>query len=119
MYTVYHPVLASIEEHDEEEIPIQKSCGVHWTTVVVAVLSLLNVAILAASMHFHRLSSASEHLPAAVARVQELPTEFVEFSWHTPWGSNNDSEADLLWNNINTAHGHIAVGLQWAKDHNV
>lgn len=96
MHTAYQPVLASIEEHDEEEIPIQKSFGVHWTTVVVAVLSLLNVAILAASMYFHRLSSASEHLPVAVARVQELPTEFVEFSWHTPWGSNNDSGADQL-----------------------
>ncbi|GME27015.1 cytochrome p450 [Neofusicoccum parvum] len=59
-----------------------------------------------------------EQVPDTVARTLELPTEFVKFDWHTAWSSNNDSEADALWDNINTAHGHIAVDHKFAAEQN-
>ncbi|KAL1641070.1 hypothetical protein SLS58_006342 [Diplodia intermedia] len=77
------------------------------------------MALFAASLYlFHASSAIAAPLPDSVARAEELPTDFVQFSWHTPWSSNNDSEADQLWDNINTAHGHIAVDRDWATAHN-
>ncbi|KAB2569894.1 Cyclochlorotine biosynthesis protein R [Lasiodiplodia theobromae] len=76
------------------------------------------MAIFAASLYLFRASSPREPLPDSVAKAEELPTEFIKFNWHTPWSSNNDSEADQLWDNINTAHGHIAVDRDWASTQN-
>ncbi|KAF2091929.1 hypothetical protein K490DRAFT_32411, partial [Saccharata proteae CBS 121410] len=45
-----------------------------------------------------------------------LPSRWVQFKWHTPWGSDNDTEANVLWNGISTAHGHIAVRHDWAAE---
>ncbi|KAL1624864.1 hypothetical protein SLS54_003588 [Diplodia seriata] len=87
-------------------------------TIFLAVLTLFNVALFAASLYVFQASSAVAPLPNSVAKAEELPMDFVEFSWHTPWSSNNDSEADQLWDNINTAHGHIAVDRDWATAHN-
>lgn len=97
----------------------KQPCGVRWMTIFLALISLCNMAIFAASLYLFRLSSARAPLPDSVAKAEELPTEFIKFNWHTPWSSNNDSEADQLWDNINTAHGHIAVDRDWASTQNV
>ena len=48
---------------------------------------------------------ASHDVPAELAVVDVLPTAFVPFLWHTPWGAPNATEADVLWDSLNTAHG--------------
>ena len=60
------------------------------------------------------LSPAAPAAPDGLARVDALPIAYVPFYWHTPWGNPNATEADVLWDNLNTAHGHIAVDHDWA-----
>lgn len=49
--------------------------------------------------------------------VEPLPLKPVKFHWYTPYSSENDTEANVLWDNINTAHGTLAVDHQWAAEH--
>jgi hypothetical protein len=49
--------------------------------------------------------SSSLNVPSGLAVVDALPTAYVPFQWHTPWGAANATEADVLWDNLNTAHG--------------
>lgn len=58
-------------------------------------------------------------IPGSLASVDVLPIAYVPFHWNTPWGAPNASDADPLWDNINTAHGHIAVDHTWAAENNV
>lgn len=58
-------------------------------------------------------------IPKSLASVDVLPIAYVPFHWNTPWGAPNASDADPLWDNINTAHGHIAVDHTWAAENNV
>ncbi|SMR55209.1 unnamed protein product [Zymoseptoria tritici ST99CH_1E4] len=51
-----------------------------------------------------------------IALVSELPTHPVQFHWSTAYSSPDDSEADDLWNAIDTAHGYIAVEHEWARE---
>jgi hypothetical protein len=57
--------------------------------------------------------------PDGLASVEVLSTAYVPFQWNTPWGAPNATDADHLWENINTAHGHIAVAHTWAAENNV
>ncbi|KAH6091097.1 hypothetical protein HBI40_166480 [Parastagonospora nodorum] len=105
--------------------------------IPLTVVTLFNIAILFVSLYVLRAagrldSSASTHnninslatsLPIAttnanvadnVAKVEPLPVDYVAFHWDTPWGSRNVTEADQLWEKMNTAHGHIAIDHAWA-----
>lgn len=110
--------------------------------IPLAVVTLFNIGILFVSLHVvhaaGRLdSSTSAHgpinsltasLPIAttnesvagnVAKVELLPVDYVAFHWDTPWGSHNVTEADQLWESLNTAHGHIAIDHAWATANQV
>ncbi|KAL6706178.1 hypothetical protein ACN47E_006094 [Coniothyrium glycines] len=62
--------------------------------------------------------SSSGQVYHDLAQVERLPTAYVPFYWHTAWGNPNASDADALWDNMNTAHGHIAVDHDWAATNN-
>jgi hypothetical protein len=47
--------------------------------------------------------NAHDPQPSELARVESLSIAFVPFHWNTPWGAPNASEADPLWDNINTS----------------
>jgi hypothetical protein len=110
--------------------------------IPLTIVTLFNIAILFVSLHVLRAagrldSSASTHnninslatsLPIAttnanvadnVAKVEPLPVDYVAFHWDTPWGSRNVTEADQLWEKMNTAHGHIAIDHAWAAANQV
>lgn len=112
----------------------------YWA-ISLASISLANVCLLIVTLYFWR---AAEHTggaaatislpinastntlpthdldtPGSLASVDVLPIAYVPFRWNTPWGAPNASDADPLWDNINTAHGHIAVDHAWAAENNV
>jgi hypothetical protein len=108
----------------------------HYPTIALAVLTIANVCVLGFSIAIWRTvgvaatatpeasstsltASNSLDLPNDLARVESLPTAYVPFHWNTPWGAPNASEADPLWDNINTAHGHIAVDHEFAAENHV
>ncbi|KAI5360382.1 Putative mycotoxin biosynthesis protein UstYa [Septoria linicola] len=63
----------------------------------------------------HRADAIVLHPPSGlnaaqvIAQMPELPKRPVQLHWYTAYSSPNDTETDILWNNISTAHGHIAV----------
>lgn len=65
------------------------------------------------------LQASGVYIPESLAKSEVLPTVYVPFRWTTPWGAPNATDADPLWENINTAHGHIAVPHTWAAQNNV
>ncbi|CAG5159212.1 uncharacterized protein ALTATR162_LOCUS5469 [Alternaria atra] len=111
----------------------------HYPTIALAVLTIANVCVLGLSIAIWRTAgvaatvtpevsstpaslavpNALDPQPSELARVESLPTTFVPFHWNTPWGAPNASEADSLWDNINTAHGHIAVDHEFAAENHV
>lgn len=110
----------------------------NYCTIFFAVGSLLNIGVLFLSFHLWRAAAihdpssvtlasapasnytiATHKIADALAEVEALPIAYVPFYWNTPWGAPNATEADPLWDNINTAHGHIAVDHEWAAAHHV
>lgn len=49
------------------------------------------------------------------AITQELPTKFTRLNWWTEYSERNFTETDALWDDINPAHGFIAMDRKWAK----
>jgi len=121
--------------------PIRKQSHSRCWMLSLGTLSVANFVMLLASLYFWR---AAEHagsavpdlsmttlgltsevaavdveIPDSLARVGTLSTAYVAFHWNTPWGAPNATDADSLWDNINTAHGHIAVDRTWAAENNV
>jgi hypothetical protein len=112
----------------------------YWA-ISLGSISLANVCLLIATLYFWRAawhaggaapatppstitSTSTLHthdfeIPESLASVDALPIAYVPFRWNTPWGAPNASDADQLWDNINTAHGHIAVDHTWAAENNV
>jgi hypothetical protein len=139
MESRYEPV-SMYEQHPDHPFTRKKSSRTLWV-VGLAIISTLNICVLSVSLGaWHaagqRTNSASNtpvissiaaeyvkkpalNLPGSLARVDTLPVSYVPFHWHTPWGSQNVSEADTLWENLNTAHGHIAVDHDWAAANQV
>lgn len=108
----------------------------HYPTIALAVLTFANVCVLGSSIAIWRAAgvaatatpgdsatslaqSNSLDVPNELARVESLPIAYVPFHWNTPWGAPNATEADPLWDNINTAHGHIAVDHEFAAENHV
>ncbi|EAT78363.1 hypothetical protein SNOG_14126 [Parastagonospora nodorum SN15] len=63
--------------------------------------------------------SAEDSRLDSFAPICPLSTAYVSFHWNTPWGAPNATDADRLWENINTAHGHIAIDHAWASENNL
>jgi hypothetical protein len=87
-----------------------------WRTAGVAATVTLEVPSTPTSL---TAPNALDPQPIELARVESLPIAFVPFHWNTLWGVPNASEADPLWDNINTAHGHIAVDHEFAAENHV
>ena len=49
------------------------------------------------------------------ARVETIPTQWKRLSWWTEYSDKNFTETDALWDDINPAHGFIAMDREWAK----
>jgi len=45
----------------------------------------------------------------AIAIQPTLPSKPVQFHWYTGYSSPNRSVSDTLWDNINTAYGHVGL----------
>ncbi|KAI4652532.1 uncharacterized protein J4E79_008838 [Alternaria viburni] len=108
----------------------------HYPTIALVVLSFANVCVLGFSIAIWRTAgvaatatpgdsltslaqSSTLEVPNDLARVESLPIAYVPFHWNTPWGAPNATEADPLWDSINTAHGHIAVDHEFAAENHV
>jgi hypothetical protein len=128
--------LVSSSDDTSEDVPNSHTRPWHkpsFATAVIAVLSLANILLLGFSFILWRAAveaaTAALHVPPAtldplnvskgLAKVEALPVAYIPFHWNTPWGAPNATEADPLWDNINTAHGHIAVDHEWAAENNV
>jgi hypothetical protein len=94
----------------------------------LAIISIVNLCVLGASFALWSAAAAAAaseapemaqqatpansvnkssplNVSGGLAVVEALPTAYVPFQWHTPWGAANATEADVLWDNLNTAHG--------------
>ncbi|EUC46254.1 hypothetical protein COCMIDRAFT_93339 [Bipolaris oryzae ATCC 44560] len=110
----------SVSEHSPDSDSTRRR---FYRTIALTVLTIANVCLLGLSMAIWRTMptslatpNAPDAQPSGLARVESLPIEFIPFYWNTPWGAPNASEADRLWDNINTAHGHIAVDHEFAAE---
>lgn len=97
-----------------------------YPMIALAVFTVANVCVLSLSFAIWRTTPTGpatpkilDPQPSGLARVESLPIAFIPFYWNTPWGVPNASEADPLWDNINTAHGHIAVDHEFAAKNHV
>lgn len=54
-------------------------------------------------------------LIGSIAQVDTLPIKWTRFNWWTEYSERNFTETDALWDDINPAHGFIAVNRKWAK----
>ncbi|KAI1153014.1 hypothetical protein F4825DRAFT_281324 [Nemania diffusa] len=61
-----------------------------------------------------RLGTTQEWVPPQLARTNRLGTVYKRFWWNTAYSPANRSDADLLWNEINPAHGIVSVDREWA-----
>jgi hypothetical protein len=133
MYTQYELVSSNDDTArkamDSHSHPSSKRS---FAIAVLTILSLTNILLLGFSFFLWR--AAAETATAALgvsstnptslvipdlAKVDALPVHYIPFHWNTPWGSPNATESDPLWDNINTAHGHVAVDHSWAAENNV
>ncbi|KAH9874724.1 hypothetical protein IAQ61_003914 [Plenodomus lingam] len=141
--TSQYKLVASADHHTLTPVTVHDSRSRYSRTcwaALLAVVSLTNICVLFFSIHLWRAartmametpdsgvatlnvtaaSVGTDDRPAGVARAENLPTAYVPFHWKTPWGAPNATWADTLWDNINTAHGHIAVDHEWAAANNV
>ncbi|PIA98269.1 hypothetical protein CB0940_05850 [Cercospora beticola] len=63
-------------------------------------------------------STAKQALHDNIASVHKLPQRPVQFHWYTRYSSLNYTESESAWNDINTAHGYIAVDHEYAEQNN-
>ncbi|KAL3426736.1 hypothetical protein PVAG01_00245 [Phlyctema vagabunda] len=111
-----------LREHEHVDVAVERNDGESkWTFLTKALLAVCTLLLLtnittAVVLTRYREDKQPDQLPSDWARVDELPTKWVRFRWDTPWGSNNDTEADILWDNIRTSHGHLAVDHAWAAE---
>ncbi|KAF2493675.1 hypothetical protein BU16DRAFT_592112 [Lophium mytilinum] len=91
-----------------------------WRATIVILLlttNLFTLVVLFATKHLSARIDAKEpiYTPQSWARVEELPEKYTRFNWWTEYSDKNFTETDALWENINPAHGFIAMDRQWAK----
>lgn len=140
MSALYELVSSNDDSSDPIASPRKRSRRNYWV-IFLGTISLANFCMLMATVHFWRAVGHAEsnssnfplttpdmtsilhdtelHVPDGLASVDVLPIAYVPFHWNTPWGAPEATDADSLWENVNTAHGHIAVDHKWAADNNV
>ncbi|GIZ42879.1 hypothetical protein CKM354_000612800 [Cercospora kikuchii] len=110
--------------HESEEglsLSPPKRHGLNWTLIWrLAVLLLLATGNLAVFSHIYTGQShdysGPTTSPEEYALVDELPTIYKRFHWWTEYSDNNDTATDQRWEDINPAHGFIAMNREWALD---
>ncbi|TRX96562.1 hypothetical protein FHL15_002464 [Xylaria flabelliformis] len=55
-----------------------------------------------------------EQFPSQLARTDDLDIVYQHFWWNTAYSTENHSDADYLWDEINPAHGIVSVDREWA-----
>lgn len=141
MAAQYQPVASTEQILEPVYTARPRSSHACWS-VSLAVVSLVNICILLFSINiWHSTGDATpatceaaiatpgasttlvtdgaHNTAIGLAMVDDLPAAYVSFHWKTPWGAPNATWADALWDNINTAHGHIAIDHEWAAKNNV
>ena len=95
-----------------------------YPTIALVLLTVANVCVLGLSIAIWRTAGVAATVTPEVSSTPTptslaLPNALDPFHWNTPWGAPNASDADPLWDNINTAHGHIAVDHEFAAENHV
>jgi hypothetical protein len=134
-----YKLVASSNRASEQDPDTHSTHRRLYSMIALAVLTMANICILGLSIAIWRTAgvaaavtpevsstpmsltalNALDPQPIELARVEFFPIAFVPFHWNTPWSAPNASEADPLWDNINTAHGHIAVDHEFAAENHV
>jgi hypothetical protein len=115
-----YKLVASSDRASEQDPDTPSTHRRLYPMIALAVLTIANVCIVGLSISIWRtVPNAHDPQPSELARVESLSIAFVPFHWNTPWGAPNASEADPLWDNINTAHGHIAVDHEFVAENHV
>ncbi|KXS95771.1 hypothetical protein AC578_1735 [Pseudocercospora eumusae] len=117
-------ILLTDAENHENLFKSAPSQDLDWKSIAIAALLLLNLGLVAEVawqtpkqlLNSYSLGRKNGLQSQKIARVPDLPLKPVMFHWNTPYSSMNDTEADVLWDAINTAHGHIAVDHAFAKN---
>ncbi|ORY18125.1 hypothetical protein BCR34DRAFT_621516 [Clohesyomyces aquaticus] len=90
------------------------SCAVIGLLLITNICTILG--LLATKYLTHQLDAAEpEYTPKSAARVQTIPTKWSRLNWWTEYTERNFTETDQLWDDINPAHGFIAMDRKWAK----
>ncbi|KAI0554240.1 hypothetical protein F4679DRAFT_579849 [Xylaria curta] len=55
-----------------------------------------------------------EQFPSQLAHTDDLDIIYQHFWWNTAYSTENHSDADYLWDEINPAHGIVSVDREWA-----
>ncbi|KUJ12586.1 uncharacterized protein LY89DRAFT_722161 [Mollisia scopiformis] len=131
--TVYAPLQdgrsSSSDEGDRDEKPMSYTAPAgrsprFWKLSVIALLLVTNittfVGLFAVKHLTKRVNSHAaldlDYAPNSWARIDELPTQYNRLNWWTEYSDKNFTEGDMLWDNMNTAHGFIAMDRTWAKE---
>ncbi|KAF2734831.1 hypothetical protein EJ04DRAFT_436316 [Polyplosphaeria fusca] len=125
--TVYAPLrdgTSSPSEKDYEEPlymrPRNRKNSTWFSCAVICLLLLTNILTIAGLFATKYLlvqldAAQPEYTPTSAARVDTLPTKWKRLSWWTDYSEKNFTETDALWDDINPAHGFIAMDRAWAK----
>ncbi|KAF2176462.1 hypothetical protein K469DRAFT_698429 [Zopfia rhizophila CBS 207.26] len=115
---------ASPSEKDYEENifirPVSRSSSRLWSCLIISLLITTNICTLFGLFAIRYLTTQldaaeSEYTPNSAARVETLPTTWMRLNWWTEYSDKNFTETDKLWDDINPAHGFIAMDREWAK----
>ncbi|KAF2103227.1 hypothetical protein NA57DRAFT_72206 [Rhizodiscina lignyota] len=93
-----------------------------WRGSALFLLVTVNIMVLFIIFHFNKRMAPANNEPEppefGYAPIEELPTVYRRFDWWTAYSSDNTTESEKSWDDINPAHGFIAMDKQWAKEHN-
>ncbi|KAF2162477.1 hypothetical protein M409DRAFT_27102 [Zasmidium cellare ATCC 36951] len=110
------------DELDQADVNATKRSSTAWTIGVLFCIVLLTntftftvapgIAKRVGWLHANIIDT--DQPPKSWALVDGLPTKFTRFNWWTEYSDKNFTETDALWDDINPAHGFIAVDREWA-----
>jgi len=131
--TVYVPLQdgssSSSDEGDQEgknifmSAPLRRSQRV-WKFSVILLLVITNISTLVSLLATKHLATdvkaekgiELDDAPKSWAHVDTLQTTYTRLNWWTEYSDKNFTETDALWDEMNTAHGFVAIDRSWAKE---